>query len=356
MFGARRHYSARLRRKVETMASNIQSGGVNRAQQFSTSPDGQTVASAVRVASAATPGNGGSAQSLASGSAHSQLLEEQLGGSAAVVERTNGKMGKARGATSAEEGRLQRTESWFGQRTWASMPAPPVTARLPTSAGMASTNPTNSCVAHMDSAKSHRSDVAASSSASPQMWSFSVMCYNILADAYAQYFANKLYRDVPRPCLEWSARRALLLAEIRHWSPDVVCLQEVQHYSDLEPEMRAAGYEGHFERRPGRRRDGCATFWRADRLRACWVRRLDFAPLGLDDNVALLLSLAPRAGEGGSEGAGGGSGAAAGEVATQAAAEENCSPQSHASLSAVRLLVATTHITFDPAKGDIKLG
>ncbi|PNG99716.1 Carbon catabolite repressor protein 4 6 [Tetrabaena socialis] len=120
------------------------------------------------------------------------------------------------------------------------------------------------------------------------------MCYNILADAYAHHFAAKLYRDVPRGCLDWSARRSLLIAEIKHWAPDVVCLQEVQHYHELESEMREAGYEGRFVRRTGRRRDGCATFWRADRLRACSMQRIEFGPLGLDDNIAILMSLAPR--------------------------------------------------------------
>eukprot|EP00198_Chlamydomonas_reinhardtii_P009451 XP_001698788.1 predicted protein [Chlamydomonas reinhardtii] len=151
------------------------------------------------------------------------------------------------------------------------------------------------------SATSGQADGSTPTSASTHPpWRFSVMCYNVLADTYAHHFASKLYRDVPRRCLEWPARRSLLLAEIRHWAPDVVCLQEVQHYHELEPEMRAAG--------------------RSDRLRACSATELQFARLGLEDNVAMLLSLAPRA------------------------------------LSAVRLLVATTHITFDPAKGDVKLG
>ncbi|KXZ49029.1 hypothetical protein GPECTOR_23g117 [Gonium pectorale] len=177
------------------------------------------------------------------------------------------------------------------------------------------------------------------------------MCYNILADTYAQHFAPKLYRDVPRRCLEWSARRSLLLAEIRHWAPDVVCLQEVQHWRELEQEMQAAGYEGRFLRRTGRRRDGCATFWRADRLRARALTRLEFAPLGLDDNVALLLSLEPRA-DAPPPGSGAGAGGCSSSTGTGSALDRRAAE----ALSRVRLLVATTHITFDPAKGDVKLG
>ncbi|EFJ41831.1 hypothetical protein VOLCADRAFT_119579 [Volvox carteri f. nagariensis] len=133
--------------------------------------------------------------------------------------------------------------------------------------------------------------------------------------AQAHYFAHKLYGDVPRHYLDWHHRLRLLVEEIRYWAPDVVCLQEVQHYNELEPELRAAG--------------------RSDRLRAHGLERLDFAPLGLEDNLALLMGLGPRA---------------------EAAEAAGLDRQVAEALTSVRLLVATTHITFDPAKGDVKLG
>lgn len=57
----------------------------------------------------------------------------------------------------------------------------------------------------------------------------------------AQHFAARLYSGVPRKCLTWSHRRALLREEMHHWKPDVVCMQEVQHYADVEEDMRQAG-------------------------------------------------------------------------------------------------------------------
>jgi len=51
-----------------------------------------------------------------------------------------------------------------------------------------------------------------------------IMSYNILADYNAQNHPD-LYLDVPWDALRWDSRRRLIIREIRHWDPDLVCLQ-----------------------------------------------------------------------------------------------------------------------------------
>jgi len=112
-------------------------------------------------------------------------------------------------------------------------------------------------------------------------------------------------------------------------------------------------------RRSGGRRDGCATFWRAQRLHATHVRRIKFHDHDLSDNVALLVALQPLEEETVSdqqqqqlqqqlqqqedEGTSGGS--------TSTAAGGDDEPDGN-----VGLLVANTHIIFAPERGDVKLG
>ncbi|KAK9839382.1 hypothetical protein WJX84_005965 [Apatococcus fuscideae] len=80
---------------------------------------------------------------------------------------------------------------------------------------------------------------------------FRVMCYNLLADELAIGHAGELYKAVPRWCLAWEHRRAGLLAEIFHWQPDLLCLQEVDHWEDFQQELGEHGYEGRYAMRTG---------------------------------------------------------------------------------------------------------
>jgi mRNA deadenylase 3'-5' endonuclease subunit Ccr4 len=50
------------------------------------------------------------------------------------------------------------------------------------------------------------------------------MSYNILADYNARNHPD-LYLDAPWDAMRWDSRRRLIIREIRHWDPDVVCLQ-----------------------------------------------------------------------------------------------------------------------------------
>lgn len=55
-------------------------------------------------------------------------------------------------------------------------------------------------------------------------WSQTQMCETLLIPQAERHY-HKLYNEVPKWCLAWDHRRRLLVDEILHWSPDVVCLQ-----------------------------------------------------------------------------------------------------------------------------------
>ncbi|KAL1820983.1 hypothetical protein DCAR_0417353 [Daucus carota subsp. sativus] len=102
---------------------------------------------------------------------------------------------------------------------------------------------------------------------------FTVLSYNILADAYA---TNELYSYCPSWALSWPYRRQNLLREIVGYRADIVCLQEVQsdHFDEFFlPELDKHGYQALFKKKTaevfsgnGNTIDGCATFFRRDRF------------------------------------------------------------------------------------------
>ncbi|KAG2252257.1 hypothetical protein Bca52824_082393 [Brassica carinata] len=105
------------------------------------------------------------------------------------------------------------------------------------------------------------------------MGSFTLLSYNILADAYA---SSEIYSYCPTWALSWTYRRQNLLREIVKYHADIVCLQEVQndHFDEFfAPELDKHGYQAIFKRKTNEvfvgntsTIDGCATFYRRDRF------------------------------------------------------------------------------------------
>lgn len=98
---------------------------------------------------------------------------------------------------------------------------------------------------------------------------FTVVSYNILADAYA---TSDTYSYCPSWALSWPYRRQNLLREIVGYRADIVCLQEVQydHFEEFfAPELDKHGYQALYKRKTSEVThtvDGCATFFRRDRF------------------------------------------------------------------------------------------
>ncbi|KAJ1258922.1 hypothetical protein BS78_10G113200 [Paspalum vaginatum] len=144
-----------------------------------------------------------------------------------------------------------------------------------------------------------------------------IMSYNILADYNARNHPD-LYWDVPLDAMRWDSRRRLIIREIRHWDPDLVCLQEVDRFQEIAAGMKSRGYEGIFQRRTGDTRDGCAMFWKSKRLRLLEEDSIDFSEFNLRNNVAQICVF-----------------------------ELN---------GTYKLVLGNIHVLFNPKRGDVKLG
>ncbi|GMJ14912.1 catabolite repressor 4c [Hibiscus trionum] len=148
---------------------------------------------------------------------------------------------------------------------------------------------------------------------------FTVASYNILGDRNASKHKD-LYLNVPSDYIRWGYRKRVLCEEIMSWSPDIICMQEVDKYFDLRNTMEKAGYVGSYKRRTGDNVDGCATFWKPTKFRLLERESIEFKGLGLRDNVA------------------------------QLSVFEMCKDESR------RLVVGNIHVLYNPSRGEVKLG
>eukprot|EP01060_Flectonema_neradi_P029447 TRINITY_DN4079_c0_g2_i1.p1 TRINITY_DN4079_c0_g2~~TRINITY_DN4079_c0_g2_i1.p1 ORF type:complete len:478 (+),score=65.80 TRINITY_DN4079_c0_g2_i1:110-1543(+) len=74
--------------------------------------------------------------------------------------------------------------------------------------------------------------------------------------------------------LEWSHRCKLVLAEIKRIDPDIIGLQEVDHWEDLISELPE--YEGYFTAKTGFK-DGVCLLWRKSKFKASYSKVVRFS-------------------------------------------------------------------------------
>ncbi|KDO33783.1 hypothetical protein SPRG_01662 [Saprolegnia parasitica CBS 223.65] len=157
----------------------------------------------------------------------------------------------------------------------------------------------------------------------PATGGFRVVCFNVLAD-YLAAESQQHARPYDAYKFSWAFRRTRLLREMLTWQADIICLQEVDHFTDyFEPELAQHGYIGRAKQRTGETTlDGCAIFVKASTFEILETVGIEYKVPGHDvldrDNVALALVLRSI-----------GDGAV--------------------------LIAATTHILFNPRRGDVKL-
>lgn len=97
---------------------------------------------------------------------------------------------------------------------------------------------------------------------------------------------NDGFVKCPPEALTWECRKYQILQEIIHTNPDVICLQEVDHFKFIQGMLQALGYEGVFFPKPdspclyiedNNGPDGCAIFYRTSKFDAvsCLTRVLE---------------------------------------------------------------------------------
>lgn len=181
----------------------------------------------------------------------------------------------------------------------------------------------------------------------PDVSRIRVMSYNILADEYAQGHSRELYSSVPWQALQWKTRVSMIAREVAHWSPDIVCFQEVDHYQDLERLLRPYGYRGSYLQRTNDRLDGLATFWKENRFAVHTEHRLKFAELGLRDNVTQITLLKEMHSDSSQR--------AHTLFSHKNTKSQQRNDQSAACIDDDVIIVANIHVLFNPKRGDIKI-
>ncbi|XP_075228661.1 NADP/NADPH phosphatase nocturnin isoform X1 [Lycorma delicatula] len=100
-----------------------------------------------------------------------------------------------------------------------------------------------------------------------------ILQWNLLSQALGQTVDH--FVACPDSALDWRRRRQQLSEEIIRYEPDIVCLQEVDHYNYFQKTLSTQGFKGIFFPKPdspciyikdNNGPDGCAIFFREDKF------------------------------------------------------------------------------------------
>ena len=109
--------------------------------------------------------------------------------------------------------------------------------------------------------------------------------YHFQADAPCHTFRTR------KSNLDWEYRKPQILQILQHSNADVICLQEVDCFADLQATLRTCGFQGSFCKKTWKKiKDGSAVFWRERALRL--VDRMTLQILPGSAMTAMLLRLA----------------------------------------------------------------
>lgn len=128
-------------------------------------------------------------------------------------------------------------------------------------------------------------------SVGPPGESIRIMQWNILAQALAEGSDNFL--KCPIEALKWHPRRWRIVAEIGAMEPDILCMQEVDHFRFLEKALSSVGFVGVFYQKPdspclyvpgNNGPDGAAIFVNKYRYEILDIKKRCLEVLGCDTN------------------------------------------------------------------------
>lgn len=88
-----------------------------------------------------------------------------------------------------------------------------------------------------------------------------VLQWNMLSDQLSVNFPR-----VAESALDWKFREGLIVEELTRSDADVMCLEEVDHFPELETRLKPLGYHGIYEQKEDWHRDGIAIFYRTTTL------------------------------------------------------------------------------------------
>uniref|UniRef100_A0A2P2LAG6 Carbon catabolite repressor protein 4 homolog 4 isoform X2 n=1 Tax=Rhizophora mucronata TaxID=61149 RepID=A0A2P2LAG6_RHIMU len=106
---------------------------------------------------------------------------------------------------------------------------------------------------------------------------FRLVSYNILAQVYIK---SSLFPHSPSPCLKWKARSRSILTVLKNLEADFLCLQEVDEFDTFyKLNMESLGYFGVYIQRGGQKCDGCGIFFRQNCAELLIEERIEYNDL-----------------------------------------------------------------------------
>lgn len=157
---------------------------------------------------------------------------------------------------------------------------------------------------------------------------FTLVSYNILSQSLLNDHLY-LYTGCNSKDLEWPRRGHRIVSELISNQADIICLQEVEceHLQSLfQPKLAGYGYECLYKKKTGLKVDGCAIFYKSKlfhllNYKGIEFNRTDVTSLLNRDNVGIIAVLKPKL---------------------------KWPKES-------QLVIANTHLMFNPRRSDIKL-
>jgi len=126
----------------------------------------------------------------------------------------------------------------------------------------------------------------------------SVVSYNILCQ---KYIKHSLYPYASKSILKIGYRMQNLMREIEDLKGDILCFQEMESDLGWRKKLKSVGYEGILQTRNGNKKEGCAIFWKENKLRLAGYNSVFFNKLAEKfsdskykrDNIGLIVRLIP---------------------------------------------------------------
>lgn len=159
---------------------------------------------------------------------------------------------------------------------------------------------------------------------------FTLVSYNILSHSLLHDHGH-LYVNCSPKDLEWPKRGHKIVSELLNNKADIICLQEVEqrHLRTLyQPKLAQSGYECLYKKKTGYKIDGCAIFYKSSLFdllnhKGIEFKRTDLTKILDRDNVGIIAVLKPKS--------------------------------SPTTLDLPKIVIANTHLIFNPQRCDIRL-
>ncbi|CAL9776632.1 unnamed protein product [Musa acuminata subsp. burmannicoides] len=106
---------------------------------------------------------------------------------------------------------------------------------------------------------------------------FRFISYNILAQVYVK---SSYFQHSPSSCLKWKARSQAILIDFKNFDADFLCIQELDEYSTFyKSNMENLGYLSLYIKRSGQKRDGCGIFYKPSSAQLLQMEEIDYNDL-----------------------------------------------------------------------------